>query len=124
MSGDQKDDGQFEGWLSQWEAVANRYESLTHQLADPAILNHPSLLVSVNKERAELEDTSQLFYRHQALLKDIQDTTRMLGDRQLDPELRELGEEELESLQAQCQEIEQQALELLHPKNAEDDKNR
>ncbi len=123
MSGDQKDDAQVEGWLSQWEAVANRYENLTHQLADPAVLNQTSLLVSVNKERAELEVMSQLFYRHQALLTDIQSTTRMLGDAQLEPELRELGEEELESLHAQRQDIEQQALELLHPKNAEDDKN-
>ena len=38
-------------------------------------------------------------------------------------ELREMAEEELQSLQGQRQEIEQQALELLHPKNAEDDKN-
>ncbi len=123
MYRDQKDDAQVEGWLSQWEAVANRYENLTHQLADPAVLNQTSLLVSVNKERAELEDTSQLFYRHRVLLTDIQSTTRMLGDAQLEPELRELGEEELESLQAQRQDIERQALELLHPKNAEDDKN-
>ena len=123
MSGNQKDDVRVEGWLSQWEAVANRYENLTHQLADPVVLSQPTVLVAVNKERAELEETSELFYRHRALLKEIQNTTRMLGDAQLDPELRKMGEEELLSLQTQCQQIEQQAMELLHPKNAEDDKN-
>lgn len=123
MSGDQKDDGQLEGWLSQWEAVAHRCENLTHQLADPAVLNQSSLLISVNKERAELEEASELFHRHQAFLKDIQNTKRMLADGQLDPELREMADEELKSLQEQRQQIEQQALELLHPKNAEDDKN-
>ncbi|MEC9005573.1 MAG: peptide chain release factor 1 [Nitrospirota bacterium] len=123
MSGDQKDRGQVEGWLSQWEAVVNRFENLTHQLADPTVLNQPSLLVSVNKERAELEKTSQLFYGHQSLLQEIHNTQRMLSDSQLDPELREMAQEELRSLQGQRQEIERQALELLHPKNADDDKN-
>lgn len=123
MSGDQKDGSQVEGWFSQWEAVANRFENLTHQLADPTVLNQPSLLVSVNKERAELEKTSQLFYSHQVLIQEIQNTQRMLSDSELDHELREMAEGELQSLQGQRQEIEQQALELLHPKNVEDDKN-
>ena len=99
MPGDQKDVSQVEGWFSQWEAVANRFENLTHQLADPTVLNQPSLLVSVNKERAELEKTSQLFYSHQALIQEIQNTQRMLSDSQLDPELREMAQEELQSLQ-------------------------
>ena len=71
MSGDQKDGGQVEGWFSQWEAVANRFENLTHQLADPTVLNQSSLLVSVNKERAELEKMSLLFYCHQTLLQEV-----------------------------------------------------
>ena len=120
---DQKDDPSVEGWRSHWKAVANRYEHLTHQLADPAVLNQPSVLVSINKERAEFEETSQLFYRYQMLLTEIQNTQSMLGDALLDPELRELGEEELQFLQAQRQQIEQQALALLHPKHAEDDNN-
>jgi len=123
MPGDQNDDGRSEGWFSQWEAVANRFENVTHQLADPAVLNQPSQLISLNKERAELEETTQLYYRYQALLKEIHNTQRMLGDAQLDPELREMAEEELGSLQRRQQDLEQHAFELLHPKNAEDDKN-
>ena len=123
MSGDQKDGGQVEGWFSQWEAVANRFENLTHQLTDPTVLNQSSLLVSVNKERAEIEEVSKLFYQYQAILQEIQNTQRMLNDSQLDTELGKMAQEELQSLQGQRKEIEQQALELLHPKNAEDDKN-
>jgi len=123
MSGEQKDDSKVVGWFAQWEATANRYDHLTHQLADPAILSQPSVLVALNKERVEIEETSQLFLSHRELIQEIVNTERMLSDSGLDQEMRDLAQDELTALVARRQEIESRALELLHPKNAEDDKN-
>ena len=64
MSGEQKDDGQGVGWFAQWEAVATRYDNLIHQLADPSVLSQTSLLIALNKERVEIEETSQIGRAH------------------------------------------------------------
>ena len=122
MSGD-KMENQFEGWLAQWEAAAHRYDELTHRLADPAVLSQPPVVIAYNKERADLEDVSQLFADYRRLLREIANTSRMLDDPQLDPELKALATDELGALQEQRTQVEERALQLLHPRNAEDDKN-
>jgi len=123
MSGEQKDEGPGVGWFAQWEAVATRYDNLIHQLADPSVLSQTSLLIALNKERVEIEEASQLFLSHRALLQEISNTERMVSEPSLGSEMRALAEEELDSLVARRKHIESRALELLHPKNAEDDKN-
>ena len=44
-----------------WESVASRYDELTTQLMDPSVINQPSLLVKMSKERTEIEAVAQLF---------------------------------------------------------------
>lgn len=122
MSGD-KMENQFEGWLAQWEAAAHRYDELIHRLADPMVLSQPPMVIAYNKERADLEDVSQLFADYRRLLREIANTSRMLDDRQLDQELKALATDELGALQEQRAQVEERALQLLHPRNAEDDKN-
>ena len=122
MSDDTKEH-QFEGWLAQWEAVAHRYDELTHRLADPTVLSQPPVVIAYNKERADIEEVSQLFSNYRHLLREIANTSRMLDDPQLDEELRALAADELETLQEKRTRVEGRALQLLHPRNAEDDKN-
>ncbi len=123
MSGDKMENRQFEGWLAQWEAVAHRCDELTHRLADPTVLSQPTVVIAYNKERADIGEVSQLFSDYQSLIREIADTTRMLDDPQLDPELRSLAADELGTLQEKRARVEGRALQLLHPRNAEDDKN-
>jgi len=122
MSAD-KMENRLEGWLAQWEAAARRYDELTHRLADPTVLSEPPVVIAYNKERADLEDVSQLFADYRRLLQEIANTSRMLDDPQLDPELKALATDELGALQEQRTRVEERALQLLHPRNAEDDKN-
>ncbi len=123
MSGDEMENNQFEGWFGQWEAVARRYDDLTSQLADPAILGQPSLVIAHSKERADLEEVSQLFSDYQAVLRDRASTERLLHDPHLDAEFRSLAADEADMLRERCAGMEQRAQTLLHPRNAEDDKN-
>ena len=122
MSGD-KTENQLEGWLAQWEAVAHRYDELTHRLADPAVLSQPPVVIACNKERADIAEVSQLFSDYRRLLREIANTSRMLDDPQLDQELRALAVDELGTLQEKRAQVEEHARQLLHPRNAEDDKN-
>ena len=120
---DDKREPQFEGWLAQWEAVAHRYDELTHRLADPTVLSQPPVVIAYNKERADIEEVSLLFTDYRRVLREIANTSRMLDDPQLDQELRAMAADELETLQEKRSQVEGRALELLHPRNAEDDKN-
>ena len=118
-----KMENQFEGWLAQWEAVARRYDELTHRLADPAVLRQPPVVIAYNKERADVEEVSRLFADYRRLLREIANTSRMLDDPQLDPDLKALAADEMRTLQGKRARVEGRALQLLHPRNAQDDKN-
>ncbi len=110
-------------FLTKWEAVANRFETLNHQFADPAILSQPSLLVTLNKERAEIEVAAGLFSTYQSVLEEIANTQRMLEDSAIEPEMKALAEEELNALHVRRDELEHQAQELMRPQDAEANKN-
>jgi len=114
---------QESGLLAKWETVANRFETISHQLADPAILSQPSRLVSLNKERAEIEEPARLYFSYRELLEEITGTERMLQDVNLDLELRSLAEEEIQSLRVRQENLEKTALDLMHPQDTGDTKN-
>ena len=114
---------QESGLMAKWEAVATRFETISHQLADPAVLDQPSRLVSLNKERAEIQESARLFFSYRELLEEITGTERMLQDAGLDPELRSLAEEELQSLRIRQEDLERTALDLMHPADTGDRKN-
>ncbi len=123
MSDDKTENGPVEGWRAQWEAVARRYEDLTGQLADPAVLGRPSLVIARNKERADIEEVSRLFADYQAVLRDLDGTERMLGEPHLDAALRSLAVDEAAALRERRARMEEQARALLRPRRADDDKN-
>ena len=89
------------GLLSRWEAIANKYDAFNDQLTDPAVLANPSLLVSLTKERAELEPIAQMFGEHRRVLEEIAEAQLMAQDQQLDHDLRRLADEELEDRKRQ-----------------------
>ena len=88
------------GLLSRWEAAANKYDTLNDQLTDPAVLAQSSLLVSLSKERAELEPIAHMFGEHRQVLEEIVQAKIMAEDQQLDADMRRLACEELESLES------------------------
>ncbi len=118
-----KTDFKETGLLSKWEAVANKYDTLNDQLTDPSVLAQPTLLVSLNKERAELEQTAYLFQEYQRLLQEIAETRPMVEDQGLDHEMRRLAGEELEQLEVRREELEDQAVILLCPEDEGNNKN-
>ncbi len=111
------------GLLSRWEAVANKYATLNDQLTDPAVLARSSLLVALNKERAELEPIAHMFGEHRQVLEEIAQAQVMAEDQQLDTEMRRLISEELENLDSRRETLEAQVVELLCPEDEGNNKN-
>ncbi len=111
------------GLLSRWEAVANKFDSLNDQLTDPAVLSQSTLLVSLNKERAEIEPIAQMFGEYQRVLEEMSESRVMAEDQALDAEMRRLANEELDSLKSRRDDLEVQVIELLCPEDEGNNKN-
>ena len=109
--------------FNRWEAVANKFETLNDQLTDPAVLSQSALLVSLNKERAELEPIAHMFGEYRQVLEEITESQIMAEDQTLDAEMRRLASEELESLEARRDVLEAQGVELLCPEDEGNNKN-
>ncbi len=111
------------GLMNRWEAVANKFDSLNDQLTDPAVLSQSTLLVSLNKERAELEPIAQMFGEYRRVLEEISESHMMAEDQELDGEMRRLASEELESLKSRRDDLEAGVIELLCPEDEGNNKN-
>ena len=118
-----KTDLQESGLLTRWEAASNKYDTLNDQLADPATLSQPTLLVSLNKERAELEPIAHLYAEYRRVLSEITQAQHIVDDPNSDGDMRELAGEELKDLMARREVMEGQVIELLCPEDEGNNKN-
>src|SRR5690606_10552276 len=88
-----------------------------------AVLSQPALLVSLHKERSELEPIAQLFIQYRRVIEEIAQARVMTEDLYLDPEMRHLAEEELQTLEHQREAMEAEVIDLLCPADEGDNKN-
>ncbi|MEX1018670.1 MAG: peptide chain release factor 1 [Litorilinea sp.] len=102
-------------------AVADRYDELTRQLADPAVLADFERVNEMAQERSEIEELVEAFRRFEQVEEQIQENRHLLEDS--DPEMQELAELELVDLEAELKQLEAQLKVLLLPKDPLDDKN-
>ncbi len=112
-----------EGLLTRWEAVVNKFETLTDQLMDPDVLAQPTLLVALNKERSELEPMARMFTEYRQVLEEIAQTRQMVEDEQLESDMRRMASEELASLETRRETLETEVIDLLSPEDEGNNKN-
>ncbi len=96
-----------------------RAAELDEQLADPALARSPGAYARVAKERSSLLRLVEAGARYQALLAEIQGTREILEDE----EMRELAESELSDLEAKREALEKELVELILPRDPNDEKN-
>jgi peptide chain release factor 1 len=109
---------QFTQKLDQLE---KRFEELTRQLADPAVISDNEQYRKIAKAHSELSAVVGK-YRDWKKTKDVLSQARaMLEDR--DPDLKAMAEEEAARLEPELAAIEEQLKLLLLPKDPNDEKN-
>src|SRR6202167_3243453 len=101
------------------DEMERRYEELTAQMADPAVINDSTQYRKVTKARSELEDIVLKYREWKAVNENLEQARAM----QNDPELAEMAQDEILHLQPQLEEIEQELKIALLPKDPNDDKN-
>jgi len=100
-------------------AIETKYEELTGQLSDPEIIADQSRYAKLAKQHRDLEEIVEKFRQYRSLKEGIKETRQLLSD----PEMAELAEEELLSLESRLQKCEEDLKLLLLPKDPNDEKN-
>ena len=108
--------------LDKLQGVEERYEKLNTQLADPAIATDYVKAAEYAQERAQLEEVVEGYRRYKDLQQELADTRAMLQE-DLSPEMVELTQEEIESLEQEAHELEERLRTLLLPRDPKDEKN-
>jgi peptide chain release factor 1 len=101
--------------------IERRFEELTAQMADHAVINDPSQYRKVAKSHSELTEVVSKYREWKTADRNLADARQMLDES--DPDLRAMAEEEVLRLEQRLAEIEQELKLLLLPKDPNDEKN-
>jgi peptide chain release factor 1 len=107
--------------LNNLHQLVSRHEELAGLLSDPEVIGNQNKFRDLSQEYSRLEPVAELFARYEQSAEDVQAAEEMCGD--ADEEIRALGKEELESSQAQREQLELELRQHLIPRDPHDDAN-
>ncbi|MCU0657201.1 MAG: peptide chain release factor 1 [Polyangiaceae bacterium] len=105
--------------IARLEALARRYRELEALLCTPEVIHDVPRARRLNEERAHLEGLMEAFDQYRKAEKDLRDNAEALAD----PELRELAQAEVGSLQERIAQLETDIQLLLLPADPRDKRN-
>jgi len=85
------------------ESVRDRFEEIAGLLADPDVIANQNRFRDLSKEYARVEPVVQSFRKYEGILGDIAAAEEMADD--ADPEVRQLGHDELEALEERREQL-------------------
>ena len=104
------------------EEVERRYETLSHLLSQPELINKQDEFQKVAKEYAELGKVVDLYRRVKKLDEEIKDSQHLLAHEE-DEEMKRLAKEELSRLTGEREKMAEDLRMALLPKDPNDEKN-
>lgn len=109
-------------FLVQLESIEEKVRKLEELMADSEVLKGQSKIQSIAKEHKELSEILNLYNEYKKVNRQIEEVKQLLSSTP-DDDLRELAEEELESLKKQQEDLEKKMEIALLPKDPNDEKN-
>jgi len=107
--------------LDKLEAIQDRYYYLEEKLSDPEVLSDMKQFAKINKDYKDLSEIVETFKEYKLTVANIDNAREMLKDP--DPEMKEMAQMELETLQPTLVELDEKIKYLLIPKDPEDSKD-
>jgi len=101
--------------------IEKRFEALTRQMADPAVIGDSDTYRKTAKARSELEESVNKYRDYKQAKHNYDEGQQMLQDP--DPELRQMATDEVNRLGPELARIEEELKVLLLPKDPLDEKN-
>lgn len=102
-------------------SLSERFEEITHLLADPEIISDRARFQSMSVEYGDLEPVVEVWRQYQKTQKRLAESQEMAKDS--DPELRQLALEEKTQAEEALNDLTESLQRLLMPKDPNDDKN-
>lgn len=103
------------------EVAIKRLEEIDRELISEDIMKNLSHFREISKERSNLEPQVEAYLKYKKNEEDIEGAKEMSQDS--DPEIAEMGKEEIKRLEDEQEKLEAELTELLLPKDPNDDKN-
>ncbi|MGP0072138.1 MAG: peptide chain release factor 1 [Bryobacteraceae bacterium] len=101
--------------------IESRFDAVTRQMADPAVIADGEAYRKIAKARSELEDTVAKYREYKQAKRNYDEARSMVEDP--DPELRQMANDEIVRLEPEMARIEEELKVLLLPKDPLDEKN-
>jgi len=108
--------------LDKLEAIKLRYDEIGQDIADPDTMSDMKRYIKLNKEYRDLEPLIEVYGEYRNVLSNLDEARGMLQNEK-NEELREMAQEEMETLSSRVEPLESQIKLLLLPSDPEDDKN-
>ena len=106
---------------SKLDQLEKRFDELTHQMADPAIISDADQYRKVTKAQSELSDVVAKYRQWKKAADSLAQARAMLDEK--DADLREMAQDEILHLEPEQKQIEEDLKILLFPKDPLDEKN-
>ncbi len=103
------------------DEMETRFDELTRQMADPAVISDGESYRKISKDRSDLEDAVTMYRDYKRVKHNLDEARPMLNE--ADAELRQMAQDELERLSPELARIEEELTVLLLPKDPLDEKN-
>ncbi len=103
------------------DQIEKRFEEMTQQMADPAIISDGDQYRKVSKAHSDLSEIVEKYREYKRVDSQLSDAKAMLGES--DPEMREMAEMEVADLEPQLATIDDELKVLLLPKDPNDDRD-
>jgi peptide chain release factor 1 len=108
--------------LGKLKKINSRYEDINAQLSDSEIVSDRNKMISLSKERSDLEEIIKVYKEYDSVLKNITGNKEIISTEN-DKELIEFAETELAELSDQKEKLEEKIKFILLPKDPNDDKD-
>jgi peptide chain release factor 1 len=108
--------------LEKLEKINSRYEHLNEQLADSDIISNRDKMISLSKEKSDLEEIIKIYQKYNTVIENISGNKEIISV-ESDRELVDLAETELTELNELKQKMEEEIKIILLPRDSNDDKD-
>ena len=107
-------------WQKKMDELEARYDELSHEMADPAVMSDQSRYTKTAKAAAEIGQVVEKYRSWKQSQSELEETRSMLDDP--DAEVAELARQEVADLEERCGGLEEEIKALMLPKDPNDEK--
>src|SRR3954470_22139270 len=108
-------------YLDKLADIEQRFEDLTRQMADPELIGDPETYRKTARQQSELQEVVEKYREWKKVASDLEGARLMLAE--TDPEIQEMAQADIGSLEPRIEQLEDELKLLLLPRDPNDEKN-